>query len=175
MFADTFVRGTVLPPTTFKERGRYFIRWFIYNMRYVSFIYAFLALCLVVPEAHADIAVVVNPQNQIKKLSKREVTDLFMGRYVAFPDGMIALPLDLPVGSPVRGVFYKSITGKSVAQINAYWAKLIFSGRATPPRVAPGQKEVTNMVVNNKNAIAYMDVKDVTSKVKIVYLIKSKR
>ncbi len=141
-------------------------------MKYFSFIYFFLCCCLATVEVRADIAVVVNPKNQVRKLSKRQVTDLFMGRYVAFPGGMLALPLDLPVGDNTRDVFYKKISGKSVAQVNAYWAKLIFSGRATPPQVAPGKKEVTEMVANNKNAIAYMNIKDVTSKVKIVYLIK---
>ncbi len=145
-----------------------------HSMRYSLPICLAFALWLTATCAYADIAVVVNPDNPIDEMSKHQVTDLFMGRYVAFADGTIALPLDLPVSSAVRNAFYKSITGKSVAQINAYWAKLIFSGRATPPRVAPGEQEVINMVTNNKNAIAYMDVQDVSKKVKVVYLIKDK-
>ncbi len=97
-----------------------------------------------------------------------------MGRYATFPDGTIALPLDLPVGDHVLDIFYKKITGRSVAQINAYWAKLIFNGRATPPQVAPDRKEVMEMVANNKNTIAYINIKDVTSRVKIVYLIRER-
>lgn len=141
-------------------------------MKYLTFTYLLLFSLFWTTIVHADIAVVVNHQNKVDKLDKREVTDLFMGRYVAFSGGMIALPLDLPVQSPVRKNFYKKITGKSIAQINAYWAKLIFSGRATPPRVAPGEKEVTQMVVNNKNAIAYVDSKNLSPKVKVVFLIQ---
>ncbi len=143
-------------------------------MRYSLLIRLVLAFCLIATCAHADIAVVVNHQNPVEKMNKQQITDLFMGRYVAFTDGTIALPLDLPAKSAVRNAFYKSITGRSVAQINAYWAKLIFSGRATPPRIAPGEKEVINMIVNNKNAIAYIDVKYMTPEVKIVYLVKDK-
>ncbi len=143
-------------------------------MRYSLLIHLVFAFCLLATCAHADIAVVVNLQNPVKKMSKQQITDLFMGRYVAFADGTIALPLDLPVKSAVRNAFYKSITGKSVAQINAYWSKLIFSGRATPPRIAPEEREAINMVANNKNAIAYIDIKYMTPKVKIVYLVKDK-
>lgn len=122
--------------------------------------------------AFADIAVVVNPENRVSALKEREVMDLFMGRYVAFPDGKMALPLDLPVNSPTREKFYKKLTGKGVAQINAYWAKLIFSGRAIPPRALPNSEEIIKVVSNNKNAIGYMHPSDVTSEVKVVLLIK---
>ncbi len=144
------------------------------DMRYFSFICFFLCCCLAAVEVQADIAVVVNPENQVRKLNKREVTDLFMGRDAAFPGGMTALPLDLPLGDQTRDIFYKKISGKSVAEVNAYWARLIFRGRATPPQVAPGKKEVTEMVANNRNAIAYINIRDVTSKVKIVYLIRER-
>lgn len=121
----------------------------------------------------ADIAVVVNPANGLNSLSEREVTDLFLGRYVAFPDGSAALPLDQPLKSDIRKHFYESLTGKSVRQINAYWAKLVFSGRATPPRSARRSEDITNMINNNLNAIAYMPSEDVTDDVKVVLLIDS--
>ena len=122
--------------------------------------------------ARADLAIIINSQNPIESMNKREVTDLFMGRYVAFPDGTAALPLDHPVDSQARSFFYEYFTGKSVSQINAYWAKLIFSGRATPPRVAPTSESIVKMVAENKNAIAYLDASLVTSEVKVVFLVK---
>ncbi len=121
-----------------------------------------------------DIAVVVNPANNLNSLTEREVTDLFLGRYVAFPDGSAALPLDQPLKSEIRKHFYENLTGKSVRQINAYWAKLVFSGRATPPRSARHSDDITSMINNNLNAIAYMDSEDVTDEVKVILLIPHK-
>lgn len=123
----------------------------------------------------ADIAVVVNSENDLTSLDKRQVTDLFLGRYVAFPNGIAALPLDHPVDSNLREQFYKQLTGKTVPQINAYWAKLIFSGRATPPRVAGSANDVLDMIKNNKNAIAYIDSDKVDASVKTVLVISAPR
>lgn len=141
-------------------------------MRYLILKFLFLFCSFWAGNVFADIAVVVNSQNQVTNLEKMEITDLFLGRYIAFPNNVMALPFDLPPQNPIRKKFYEYISGKSVAQINAYWAKLIFSGRATPPRVAPGEKEVIQMVLNNKNAIAYLDSKNVPPELKIVHLIK---
>lgn len=121
----------------------------------------------------ADLAVVVNPENSIDSLEERDVVDLYMGRFMAFPNGVSALPLDQPINSEIRAEFYQLLTEKSVAQINAYWAKLIFSGRATPPRMARSGDDIIEMVLNNKNAIAYIPHEEVTDEVKVVYVLKT--
>lgn len=131
-----------------------------------------MIICLLsIVTARADIAVVVNVDSGVNKLSERQVVDLFMGRYVAFPNGATALPLDQPVDSKARAKFYELLTGKTVPQINAYWAKLIFSGRASPPRVAPDESKVLSMIRDNKHAIGYVDARDLDKTVKVVYTL----
>jgi hypothetical protein len=39
--------------------------------------------------------------------------------------------VDLPNGQ-VRDEFYLKLTGKNPAQIQAYWSRLVFTGRALP-------------------------------------------
>lgn len=132
------------------------------------------AACLAcVNTAAADIAVVVNPDSEIPALSERQVVDMFMGRFVAFPDGSAALPLDQPLNSELREMFYQHLTGKTVRQVNAYWAKLIFSGRATPPAMARASEDVSGMVKDNKNAISYIASDEVTDDVKVVLLLSA--
>lgn len=120
----------------------------------------------------ADIAIVVNAESEIDELSERQVRDLFMGRYSAFPNGAAALPIDQPVRSELRQRFYRTLTGKTVSQINAYWAKLIFSGRASPPRIARSAEAVAEMVAQNKSTIAYMPVDSVQQSARVVFIIK---
>lgn len=123
--------------------------------------------------AKADIAVVVNPENVLQTMSRKEVINLFLGHHTVFPSGSPALPLDQPMSSVERTTFYKSLTGKTAAQINAHWARLIFSGRATPPRVAPDASTIIAMIAENRNAIAYMDSSHVNSLVKVVLTISN--
>jgi hypothetical protein len=119
-------------------------------------------------DADVDLVVIVNPDNKVSQMKKNEVVDLFMGRYVIFPTGVSALPLDQPVTSETRKRFYDLLTGKSVAQVNAYWARLIFTGRASPPRVMPDVETTLRVVRENKDAIAYIPKNDLDSTVKVV-------
>ncbi|PID75006.1 MAG: hypothetical protein CSB28_00220 [Desulfobacterales bacterium] len=135
------------------------------------------AVFFIVPfRAMADIAVIVNPANKAADLSREQVVDLFMGRSAAFPDGSFVLPFDLPVENKIRHQFYNALVGKTIPQINAYWARLIFSGRATPPRVVKNTDELLNAMQNNKNGIAYIDtdsLKNHDDDVKVLLTIKT--
>ncbi|OUR68729.1 hypothetical protein A9Q73_03520, partial [Bermanella sp. 47_1433_sub80_T6] len=42
-----------------------------------------------------DLVVVVNINNPTSQMTKSQVIDLFMGRYIAFPNGEKATPIDL--------------------------------------------------------------------------------
>ena len=92
-----------------------------------------LALLLLSLAARADLVVVVNADNPTPALSREEVIHIFLGRYRQFPSGQGAEPYDQPTDSPERNLFYERLVGKSQAQINAYWARLTFTGRTRPP------------------------------------------
>lgn len=119
-------------------------------------------------QAQAELVVVVHPKNPADSLSRREVVDLFMGRTQYFADGSLVLRLDQPPQSQERQDFYRGLVNKSVAEVNAYWAKLLFSGRASPPQVVDNNKAVLAAVRDNKNAIGYMDSSAVDDSVKVV-------
>lgn len=97
-----------------------------------------LALLLLSLAARADLVVVVNADNPTPALSREEVIHIFLGRYRQFPSGQGAEPYDQPTDSPERNLFYERLVGKSQAQINAYWARLTFTGRTRPP---PGRQQ----------------------------------
>lgn len=116
----------------------------------------------------ADILVIVNAQNPVSALEKKQVVDLFMGRVSAFPDGGAAQTLDLKTGSPLRADFYKRLTGKSEAQVDAYWATLVFAGRMSPPKQFTDDHALIGEVTKNKMAIAYVARQSLPGGVKIV-------
>lgn len=119
--------------------------------------------------ARADLVVVVSADSGITKLSREEVVNIFMGRYRRLPDGAMAIPLDIGGDTPEREAFYQKLVGKSLPEINAYWARLIFSGRTTPPEEVSSQREVLARVARDPVAIGYVDRASLNSKVKVVY------
>lgn len=120
--------------------------------------------------AHAfDLVVVTHPNNGIEKMSKDDVINIYMGRYRKMPNGVTAMPLDLknPLGEKER--FYRIMVGKELAEINSYWARLMFSGQGSPPLQAEDMDEMMELIKNNKGALAYMDKKKVDKRVRVVY------
>ncbi len=116
----------------------------------------------------AEIVVVVNKSNDIGQLSQREIIDIYMGRKQSFPNGKPALPLDQAAQSMIREDFYQSLVKKSPAQINAYWARLLFTGRASPPRIISDASVVLDAIEQNPSAIGYIDSSMLNDRVKVV-------
>ncbi|MGB3620848.1 MAG: hypothetical protein WBA20_05830 [Ketobacter sp.] len=123
---------------------------------------------LLTVSASADIVVVVNAANPVEQLSSRELVDLYMGRNLYFPDGSLVLRLDQSPESATRITFYRELVDKSVAEVNAYWAKLLFTGRATPPQTVESAAGVLQAVQSNLNAIGYVDSEDLNGSVKVI-------
>lgn len=134
-----------------------------------------LALSMVAPAVVAeDLVVIVNPKSGVSQLTREEVVDVFMGRNRQLPSRLTALPLDLPSSTAEREQFYRQLTGRSLAEINAYWARLMFTGRATPPILVSGQDESLLMVMDNRSAVAYVSRSRVNAQVKVVYEVGGK-
>lgn len=78
-----------------------------------------------------------------------------MGRVRTFPNGKFALPMDQ--SSFLRAEFYEKLTGRPVEQINAYWARIMFTGQASPPQQLPSDDAVIQTVRENEGAIGYIN------------------
>lgn len=141
-------------------------------LRYCCLVICLSVICATDTLAE-DIVIVVNKKNSVNKLSHDEVIDIFMGRNRQMLSGVTALPLDLPGAAPERKLFYSRITGKSMSEINAYWARLIFSGRASPPTLVRSQEEAAQIVMDNRSAVAYIDRSMVSSQIKVVFELNS--
>jgi ABC-type phosphate transport system substrate-binding protein len=127
-----------------------------------------IILVLTSAALRADILVIANAQNPETSLSKKQVVDLFMGRVSAFPSGQAAITLDYKAGTPLRSEFYKILTGKNEAQVDAYWATLVFAGRMTPPQQLADSSATINEVSQNRAAIAYIERQPLPTRVKVL-------
>lgn len=116
-----------------------------------------------------DLVIVVNPASGVERLNREEVLNLFMGRSRKLPSGVAALPIDQAGTAPDRIRFYRALTGRELPEINAYWARLLFSGQASPPRQAQDAEEMLELVRTNRGAIGYVDRDKVDHRVRIVF------
>lgn len=115
----------------------------------------------------ADIAVVVHPSNTAA-LTQEQISQIYLGRSKSFPDGKSVIVLGQKDGVAVAEEFNSKVLSRSNSQMKAYWSKLIFTGKGTPPQEANGDKEVLDLVSSNPSAIGYVDKAAVTDGVKVV-------
>jgi ABC-type phosphate transport system substrate-binding protein len=125
-------------------------------------------LLFITLSVQADMVVIVAEDNPVSSLSRKQVVDLFMGRKAEFPDGKLSTPIDLAAGSPLRQRFYQSLTGKSEAQVDAYWAQLVFAGRMKPPPQLESAEAVLRAVRSDRSAIGFIERSALAAGVKVV-------
>jgi ABC-type phosphate transport system substrate-binding protein len=133
-----------------------------------------ICICLWASAAHAepDITVIANSNNDLGALTRKQIADIYMGRTTSLPNGSVPLPLDYQGDSAVRSRFYQFITGKNMAQINAYWARLSFTGQANPPRRLTDRATIMQVVEKNQGALGYVDNIAPEAKVTPVLILK---
>lgn len=129
--------------------------------------YALWVFMLFGPLAYAEIAVIVHPSN-IDALSQSEVSSIFLGKSRTFPNGKEAVPLQMSDGSSEVTHFNKNVIKKSSSQVKAYWSKMIFTGKGTPPKTVDTADEVIDLVSKNPNFVGFIDASQVTGSVKSV-------
>ena len=118
--------------------------------------------------ANAEPVVVVSAASSLRQLSQDEVVNIFLGRYRRLPNGDTALPIDQPESSPVRADFYRRLVNKDLNEINAYWSRLIFSGRTSPPLQASSAADVMVWLLGQPGGVAYVDRTQVDKRLRIV-------
>jgi len=128
--------------------------------KFISAAIAAVALAAAIP-AGAEVVVIVNPANS-EAVSKDQIANVYLGKSTAF------MPVDQPDGSAIRGEFYKKVADKDASQAKALWSKLVFTGKATPPKEVGSSADVKKAVAANPKAIGYIEKSAVDASVKVV-------
>ncbi len=117
--------------------------------------------------AFAKVAVVVHPTNS-STLNAKYIKRIFMGKKTSFLNGGEAVPISQAADSATTEAFNSEAMKKTSAQLKAYWSKMIFTGKGTPPKEVASDAEVLKLVAANPNLISYIDESAVDSSVKVV-------
>jgi len=112
--------------------------------------------------ASAEIVVIVSKQNPATRMFSEQASQFFLGKSNLFT------PVDQADGSAIRNEFYKKVADKDAAQVKALWSKLVFTGKATPPKEFPNSADVKKAVAADPKAIGYIDKSAVDDTVKVI-------
>jgi ABC-type phosphate transport system substrate-binding protein len=134
----------------------------------------YFLLMLALPPAYADsrIAIVTHKGGAIDSLTRKQVADIYMGRGAELRKHPDLLVLDYQGDSKLRERFYLALTGKSLPQINAYWARLAFSGQANPPRRMTDEAAVLQSIKRNPDVLGYVDFPKVSDDVAVALTLE---
>lgn len=114
----------------------------------------------------AEVAVIVNPANT-NTVSQDDIKKIYLGKSKSFADGTKITPVNQNANA-IADEFNDKLVGKSSSQLNAYWSKLVFTGKGTPPNKLDNDQAVIDFVAANADAIGYIDSAKASDKVKVV-------
>ncbi|CCQ09263.1 ABC-type phosphate transport system, periplasmic component [Pseudoalteromonas luteoviolacea B = ATCC 29581] len=118
--------------------------------------------------ATADVSVIVHPSNA-STIDASTIEKIYTGKVKAFPDGSKVTPIRLAEGNPISEEFNSKALNKSSSQLKAYWSKLIFTGKGTPPDEVNSDAEMLKLVAANPDHIGFVSSSAVTGDVKVVH------
>ncbi|CAM3027209.1 phosphate ABC transporter substrate-binding protein [Pseudoalteromonas distincta] len=114
----------------------------------------------------AEVAVIINPSNA-SSVDADTIKKIYLGKSKSFSNGEKVNPVNQD-NTTVADEFNDKVVGKSSSQLNAYWSKLIFTGKGTPPEKLASDQAVIDFVAANNDAIGYIDSSKVSDKVKVI-------
>jgi ABC-type phosphate transport system substrate-binding protein len=121
-------------------------------------------LVLSAAAANADVVVIVSAKSSATTMTAADIANIYLGKSSSMK------PVDN--ATPARSQFYTKVAGKDEAQVKAIWSKLVFTGKATPPKELASDADVVKAVAADPNAIGYIDKSAVDGSVKVVYEVK---
>lgn len=126
------------------------------------------SFCLTIGfQANAEVAVIV-AADSAASATPAEISRIFLGKLKKFGDGSKVEVVYGKEGTNTRTEFDKKALGKSPSQIKAYWSKLLFSGKGSPPKELASDAEIKAKVAAGGGAIGYIDAAAVDGTVKVL-------
>jgi len=119
----------------------------------------------------ADIAIIVNPESGITSADAKQVAAAFLGKRNNI-GGVSVMPVDQEEGQVSRNEFYTKVVHKTASQLNAYWSRLIFTGKGMPPDQVSGDAEVVEVVADDSEMIGYVSPGAVDESVRVILVVQ---
>ena len=120
--------------------------------------------------AASDFKLVANPSVPVTSLSRAQLSSAFLKKTDKWPNGTPIVPVEQGHDSALRVSFCRAVHDKTLAMIDSYWQKQVFSGRASPPLTRASDADVIAYVRSAPGAIGYVSVGADPAGLKVVHL-----
>ncbi|GHF88008.1 hypothetical protein GCM10017161_14590 [Thalassotalea marina] len=116
----------------------------------------------------------LNPD--FKTLSKGKARMLYRGKIKTLQGQIIELS-DWPSENEVRTTFYQELLGKDLAQMNAHWAGLSFSGKARVPKEIDNAnlESLLQWLSEKDSRIGYAPLANLPKHVNVLYVVEKEK
>lgn len=115
---------------------------------------------LVVPASlgaqDVDYRVVVHRSNSVTRLSRDQVSKIFLRKVTLWDNRQPVLPVDQTANSPVRRAFTKQVHQRTIASVQTWWQQQTFAGVGVAPPERASDAEVLDYIRRYPNAIGYV-------------------
>jgi ABC-type phosphate transport system substrate-binding protein len=100
--------------------------------------------------------VVVNASNPIVRLTRDQVSRIFLRKVTLWDNRQPVLPVDQTADSPVRRAFTRQIHQRTIASVQTWWQQQTFAGVGVAPPERSSDAEVLEYIRRYPNAIGYV-------------------
>ena len=131
----------------------------------------FFTTSILASVAYAEIAIIANKASPLTVVKASDIQRVYLGKTQKI-DGTAVTPINQTKNTSLSDSFNKVVLNKSGNQVKAYWSKLIFTGKGTPPQELNNDIEVINAVRNDANAIGYIDANLADDSVNVILTLE---
>jgi len=108
----------------------------------------------------AQEALVLMGHGSLPKTEQALLQRLYTGRVVSIGE-LVAIPVNYPVGNPLRERFLAQVMGQSEEQYTGYWLVRRYVGKGAPPLELPDVDSVVTYVLATPGAVGYVPLSKV--------------
>lgn len=130
----------------------------------------FITPCVSATPTH-EFVVVVHKDKQIDSLRASEVKRIFLGKQKRWSDGS-SIRVVLNPKDDSHALFSRAMLHKSPNQLETYWRKQLFGGRAMMPQKADNNDDVARYISRDNNSISYLSPQDLNGQLKVLKVVK---
>jgi ABC-type phosphate transport system substrate-binding protein len=98
----------------------------------------------------------VHASNPVARLTRAQVSQLFLRKAVLWDTRRPVLPVDQPPTSLVRRSFTKEVHHRTVSSVQTYWQQQTFAGAGVAPPERTSDADVLGYIRQFPNAIGYV-------------------
>lgn len=122
-------------------------------------------------ELQGDFVLVVNAENEVTTISRKDVELIFLNKQRSWPDGK-NIGVVINENPKIYDSFSHAVLRRSSQQFLVFRKQMLFRGQGMPPHTLKTDKDVIAFVSEHAGGISYVSPDAVTKAVKVVSILQ---